>query len=320
MRLDTIDTVAVIGLGTMRHGIAQVFATAGYSVRCFDEQLAARECLHQRVRQNLQVMAEAGLCQPDAIDQILARIVICPGEEEAVSPAQFVTEAIREDLTAKQELFARLETAISEQAILASNSSSFPITRTAEGMKSPGRAIITHWFNPPHIVPTVEVVPGERTEEQTTQTTLDLLRRVGKLADRVNQELPGFLVNRVQNALKREVWDLLDRGVASAKDIDAAIRGSLGFRLAVLGPLEVNDFCGLDIETTNFRNLVPTLCSETSVPAVIQRLVDEGHLGVKTGKGLHDYPPGVAEQKQFRRDALLLALAKLLTEFNDFGG
>jgi 3-hydroxybutyryl-CoA dehydrogenase len=262
-------------------------------------------------------MTSAGLCQRDTIDKILARIKAFAAEQEAVAPAQFVIEAIREDLLAKQELLARLETTVNEHAILASNSSSFPISSTASRMRTPRRAIVTHWFNPPHIVPTVEVVPGERTDEKTTEVTLDLLRRVGKLAVRVSRELPGFLVNRVQNAIKREVWALLDKGVATAEDIDAAIRGSIGFRLAVLGPLEVNDFCGLDIETVNFRNLVPTLYTDTSVPARIQQLIEAGHLGVKTAKGFYDYPAGVAEQRQRRRDALLLAIAKVSAPTKD---
>src|SRR5204862_4183409 len=140
---------------------------------------------------------------------------------------------------------------------------------------------------PPHIVPTVEVVPGPRTEAAVTETTLALLRRLGKLAIPIRQELPGFLVNRVQIAVMRKVWDLLDRGVASAEDIDAAIRGSMGFRLAAIGPLEVNDFGGLDIQARVFRNLVPEIRSSTELPETIKQLVAAGHFGAKTGKGFH---------------------------------
>lgn len=146
--------------------------------------------------------------------------------------------------------------------------------------------------------------------------TLELLRRSGKLAIRINQELPGFLVNRVQIAVMREVWDLLDRGVASVEDIDAAIQGSMGFRLAALGPLRIHDFGGLDIQTAVFRNLAPEIASGTSVPPTVQCIVDAGHHGFKTGRGFYDYPPAVAEQVRSERDQRYLALLKLFHQRN----
>lgn len=312
MTLHAVHTVAVIGLGTMGHGIAQVFAAAGYPVRCWDPDSRARDSLSLRVRRNLEAFVRAGLCQSDAIDAIVGRLTVCATEADAVGPAQFVTEAAAENLAIKQDLFSRLENAVSDETILASNSSSFPITQTATRLRRPERAVVTHWFNPPHIVPAVEVVPGQRTAEAVTQAAVALLRKAGKLAIRVNQELPGFLVNRVQIAVMREIWDLVDRGVASPADIDAAIRGSMGFRLAALGPLEIYDFAGLDIQTQVFNILAPEIRSDTAIPATVQQLVDKGHLGVKAGKGFYDYPEGVAAERQARRDALYLALKKML--------
>lgn len=314
MDAESITTVAVIGLGTMGHGIAQAFAVAGFPVHCYDEQPAVRASLHGRVRGNLQQLAQARIITSADIEPILPRLCLCDTETQAVRGAQFITEAIREDLAAKQELFARLESAADDAAILASNSSSFPITQTAARMRRPDRAVVTHWFNPPHIVPVVEVVPGQKTASATTHAACDLLKRIGKCPVRVNQELPGFLVNRVQVAMFREIWDLLDRGVASAADIDLAIRGSMGLRLAALGPLQILDFAGWDISTSVYKNLIVDLRSDTEVPPTIQTMVDKGDFGAKTGAGVYQYTPELLRQKQAERDRLYLALVKLLHE------
>ncbi len=306
-----VSKVAVIGLGTMGHGIAQTFAMAGCEVTGFDEISAAGDSLHDRVRQNLRDFVEAELFESDQIDSVLKRLRVCRTEAEAVCGAEFVTEAVREDLAAKQEVFERIERDVSDDAILASNSSTFPISQSGARLRRPERAIVTHWFNPPHIVPTVEVVGSPRTNEGTIQATLELLRRSGKLAIRINQELPGFLVNRVQIAVMREVWDLLDRGVASVEDIDAAIQGSMGFRLAALGPLRIHDFGGLDIQTAVFRNLAPQIASGTEVPPKVQAIVDAGHHGFKTGRGFYEYPPEAADQVRSERDQRYLSLLRL---------
>ena len=159
--MKSIQNVAVIGLGTMGHGIAQAYAAAGLRVYAFDEVAAARTSLHARVRQNLQQFVRAGLATKRSVEPTLKRIVVCDTLEAAVREAQFVTETVREDLKTKQELLAKLEGMVGPQTILASNSSTFPISASGARLRRPGRAIVTHWFNPPHIVPTVEVVPGQ---------------------------------------------------------------------------------------------------------------------------------------------------------------
>jgi 3-hydroxybutyryl-CoA dehydrogenase len=309
--MSNLQRISVIGLGTMGHGIAQTFAMAGCEVTGFDDVKAAGDSLHDRIRQNLRDFVAAELFPADQVDGALKRIAVANSEAIAVRDSQFVTEAIREDLAAKQELFARLESLVADDTILASNSSTFPISQSGARLKRPERAVVTHWFNPPHIVPTVEVVGSPRTNEGTIQATLELLRRSGKLAIRINQELPGFLVNRVQIAVMREVWDLLDRGVASVEDIDAAIQGSMGFRLAALGPLRIHDFGGLDIQTAVFRNLAPEIASGTTVPPKVQRIVDAGHHGFKNGQGFYSYPPDVADRVRSDRDQRYLALLRM---------
>jgi 3-hydroxyacyl-CoA dehydrogenase len=270
--------------------------------------------LLDRVRANLRRMAEAGIIAKEAIEPALARLTVCADEAEVLGPAHFVVEVVVEDLRIKQDLFVRIEAHVAPETILASNSSSYPISETASRIRHPERAILTHWFNPPHIVPVVEVVPGRRTSEETTRTTLELHERIGKTAVRIDQEVPGFLVNRVQIAMFREVWDLLERGVASAAEIDRAIRGSMGLRLAALGPLQIIDFAGLDITGRVYENLAPDLRADAQLPTTIKKLLDEKHYGVKTGKGFFDYPPESVEAKRARRDRLYLALIKLLQD------
>lgn len=312
MQSDKIASVAVLGLGTMGHGIAQTFALAGYAVRGFDEVPAARESLHARVRANLQAFVEAGLLEAEKSEPTLARISACDAIPATVADADFVTEAVKEDLPTKQRLFAELETLVRPGTILASNSSTFPISQSAAKMQNKAHALVTHWFNPPHLAPLVEVVPGPETSEETTRTTMALLAGIGKQPLRLRKELPGFLVNRIQAALMREIWDLLEQGVASAEEIDAAIRGSVGFRLAAVGPLEVHDFGGLDIQATVFQNLAPEIRSRTDLPAIVRDLVAHGHFGAKTGRGFYEYTPERVDERRRRRDALFLALVKLL--------
>ena len=312
MDLQAINTVAVLGLGTMGHGIAQVFALAGYHVRCYDADAAARDTLLDRIGGNLAQMVRAGIVNGDLVDDTLKRISVFANEAAAVESAQFVTEAVAEDLQVKQELLVRLESHVSPDTILASNSSSFMITQSAAKMARPERALVTHWFNPPHIIPLVEVVPGKRTSDETATTTCALLRHSRKQAVRINKEIPGFLVNRVQMAMYREIWDLLDQGVASAEEIDTAICGSMGLRLAAMGPLKINDFAGLDISVKTYEVLVPDMRSDHQVPANIQKLTDAGHYGTKTGRGFYEYSAESLEADQSRRDQRYLELVKLL--------
>lgn len=312
MREDSQTIVSVLGLGTMGHGIAQAFASKGIRVHGFDESPQARNKLMERVRDNLNQFIRFGLFPADQVDPTLARITVYDSLEAACRPATFVVEAVREDLPAKQALFEEMESYVGDDTILASNSSSFPISQSGSRLKRPQRALVTHWFNPPHIVPTVEIVPSPLTSEEVTQSTLALHRYIGKLAIVLRRELAGFLVNRVQVAVMREVWDLFAKGVASIEDIDTAIRGSMGFRLAALGPLQIHDFGGLDIQAAVYRNLCPQICSETELPEFMARLVAEGHFGFKTGQGFYYYPTGHADRILAERDERYLALLKLL--------
>ncbi len=311
MNTSNIQKVAVLGVGRMGHGIAQAFAVAGCDVRCYDQAEEVLQSTVSRIRDNLETASDAGIIQPDAIDAALSRIVICNTEEEALAGAEFVTESVAEDLEIKLDLFARIEGLVSSECILASNTSTWPMTRMSARMTNPQRAINTHWFNPPHIVPLVEVIPGEKTAEAVTQRTLAILQRIGKTVVCLRKEVPGFLVNRIQAAMYREMLDLLERGVASAEDIDRAFRASVGFRSAAIGPLLVYDFAGVDMQACVYSQLVESIRSDRKVHDLVGNLIAEGHLGVKTGKGLFDYTPESLEKIQKQRDQRYLELLKL---------
>lgn len=310
--MNEIQQVAVLGLGTMGHGIAQTMAVAGCQVQVYDESTNCRETLLERMHGNLLQMAAAQVVEETQIAAAMDRVTVCESETAAVTGAELVTEAIAEDLPIKQSLFQRVESLVAPSTILASNTSSFPITQIATRMQHPDRAVVTHWFNPPHIIPVVEVVPGEKTSLTTTQKIYAFLERIGKLPVHVQQEIPGFLVNRVQTAMAREIWDLLDRGVASAEQIDRAIRGSMGLRLAAIGPLAVADFAGWDVTAQVYQNLIPHQRNDSELPEAIQSLVDQKHYGAKSGQGIYEYPPESVEQQIAARDNLYLRLLRTL--------
>ena len=306
------ENVAVIGLGTMGHGIAQAFATFGHPVHCYDPSPEARETAKARIRENLSREVAAGLRKPDSVETALQRIEVKDNQADALRDARFVTEAAAEDLQLKRELFAIMEAQVSSDIVLASNTSSWPMSQICAKMKTPARVLNTHRFNPPHIVPLVEVVPSQHTDESVVQTTMKLLSEIGKTAIHLRKEVPGFLVNRIQVAMLREILDLLEQGVAPAEDIDRAFRASVGFRSAVIGPLQVYDFAGLDIGSRCYSELIQDMRSDREVHTCVKQLVDQGHLGTKTGQGIYKYTPELIEEKMAARDEGFLAVKKLL--------
>ena len=309
-----IHKITVLGLGTMGHGIAQSFAAKGFQVSGFDELDSVRNTVKERIRANIHSAVTVGFGDKSSIDSILSNFRICESEAEALQDSDFVVEAVKEDLEIKQELFGRIEPLVSRNTIIASNTSSFPITQLSAHLHFPDRTIVTHWFNPPHIVPVIEVVPGRKTSLFTIDRTLDLLKKAGKSPVHLKKEIPGFLINRIQIAMLREILDLLNSGVADASEIDRAVKGSIGLRLAAIGPLEVIDFAGLETTGKVFQNLVGDIKSDQELPAILKEKIDSGHFGVKTGNGIYKYTDELINEKIARRDHCFLELLKLLYE------
>jgi 3-hydroxybutyryl-CoA dehydrogenase len=273
----------VIGAGLMGAGIALVFAAAGHHVALFDALEGARATALLRIRDNLK---SVGL-DPIAADAISLHEQLA----EAVADADFVIEAAPEDLALKQALFIEIEDAARPTAILASNTSVIPITAIMARLRDKSRALGTHWWNPPYLVPLVEVIRTVDTSNAAIDATLKLLASVGKTAVEVKKDVPGFIGNRLQHALWREAVSLVADGVCDAKTVDDVVKASFGARLAVLGPLENADLVGTDLTRSIHNYVLPALDRSTAASPYLDRLVDTGRLGFKSGEGFRSWSP-----------------------------
>jgi len=289
MRLEDVKNMAVIGAGIMGHGIAQTFASGGYRVSLSDVNDTILNNAVNRIRGNLETFARNGFISQDEIGNTLSRITAIPDLQKAVCDADIVIEAVIEDIEVKRKLFNQLDTLCPSRTILASNSSSLLISDFASRTKRQDRVVLTHWINPPHIVPTVEIIKGDKTSDETADLIYALLKKVGKLPVRILKEIPGYLVNRIQLAMLREVWYLWEQGVATPEDIDLAVKGGFGFRLASIGPLLTNDLGGNDTNYRVAKYLFPLINDSHKPPLGLKKMVEAGELGAKTGKGFFDY-------------------------------
>jgi 3-hydroxybutyryl-CoA dehydrogenase len=312
-----VKQIAVAGAGLMGHGIAQSFAQKGYSVTLFDLHDSILERALSQIRSNVETFVEVGLEKKENIEGVLSHIRVSSHLQEAVKKAHLVIEAAPEDLTLKRNLFEELEKYCFEDAILASNTSTLPISEIGKKVKRKERLVITHWFNPPHIIPVVEVVPGETTSIEVTKTTIGLLKKIGKKPIKILKEIPGFLINRIQTAMLREIISLLELGVATAEDIDAGVKGSFGIRLAVLGPLQTMDMGGLDLMYKGMKYLYPLIDRSVDVQRIFGEKIERNELGLKTGRGFFQYEQKEASalsRQSKERDKQLLCLLKTLLQ------
>jgi 3-hydroxybutyryl-CoA dehydrogenase len=275
--------IAVIGAGLMGAGIALVFAAAGHRVALFDALEGARATALPRIRDNLKAV---GL-DPIAADAITLHAQLA----KAVADADFVIEAAPEDLALKQALFVEIEDAARPTAVLASNTSVIPITAIMARLRDKSRALGTHWWNPPYLVPLVEVIRTVDTSDAAIGATLKLLVSVGKTAVEVKKDVPGFIGNRLQHALWREAVSLVADGVCDAKTVDDVVKASFGARLAVLGPLENADLVGTDLTRSIHNYVLPALDRSTAASPYLDRLVETGRLGFKSGEGFRSWSP-----------------------------
>jgi len=276
----------------MGNGIAAVFAAHGHPVRLFDPVEPARQAVPARVRSILKDIGE------DV--EAARRVSVHATLEEAVRDADFVTEAAPEKLPVKQELFVRLAAATGPDCILASNTSVIPITDIGAKLSDASRVIGTHWWNPPYLIPLVEVVQTERSDAKYIARAMDLLKRVGKLPVHVKRDVPGFVANRLQHALWREAISLVETGVCDAQTVDLCIKNSFGVRIAVLAPLENADLVGLDLTEDIHKVILPDLNRSQAPSPLLAEKVKKGELGVKTGKGFYDWTPEKADEVRAR--------------------
>jgi 3-hydroxybutyryl-CoA dehydrogenase len=281
--------VSVVGAGLMGRRIAGVLASAGAEVRLADVR---SDVLDEAVAEARQV----------AIDGAPSLARARPGSVEAVREvddsadgADLVVEAVVEDVAVKNALFARLR-CIAPEAVLATNSSVLPVTRIAAGVDRADLIVGMHWWNPPDLVPIVEVVQGELTDPDVVERVMSFLARAGKTPVWVRKDVAGFIGNRLQHALWREALHLVAAGVADAETVDLVVRNTIGLRLAQMGPLENADYVGLDLTAAIHQAVLPELDRSTDVSPLVRALVEDGRLGAKSGSGLLEWPPGRREQ------------------------
>jgi 3-hydroxybutyryl-CoA dehydrogenase len=297
----------------MGHGIAQVFAQGGCHVRMQDVSDTSLENARKRIRLNLEALSEHGLEEQDRIDEVMSRITSTVSLEEAVYDADFVTEAISENLELKRELFSTMASYVKPDTILASNTSMLKISDIGRETKGQERLIINHWFNPPYLIPAVEVVQGKHTSQKTVESSVAFLTQMGKTPIRVLKEVPGHLLNRVQFAMFREILGLLENEVATAEEIDRALTASLGLRFATIGPLRTIDLAGLDLFWHGMRDMFKHLDNSPEPHKIIQDKVKAGQLGKKSGKGFYEYASGDPIDRVERdRDSKIMKLLPIL--------
>jgi len=312
MELYKTMKVSVIGSGIMGHGIAQTFALGGFDVTMNDVSEELLQKAIQKIRSNLDTFVKFGITTPQAAEEGLSRIKINKNLKESIEGADFVVEAVPELLDLKKRVFEDIDHHCSTDTIIASNTSGLSLTEMASGISHRERAVIAHWWNPPHIIPVVEIVKGRYTSDQTVDLAYQLLRTIGKRPVKILKELPGLLGNRLQYALYRESLACLVEGVASAEDIDLTVKGTFGFRLPTIGPIETMDFGGLDTLHNISKYLFKEIDRATEPPQILIDKVEQGKLGVKTGEGFYRYPADKIEERIRERDYEFLQRLKCL--------
>ena len=308
MELRDIRRIGVIGAGLMGHGIAQVFASAGYDVSLYDADRAALDAAKGRIEANFRVFIDLGLAKPADVADCLNRITLCDSLEALCGGCQYILEAILEDLELKRTVFAEVERFSAPDAIFSSNTSAISITEIAAALQKRDRFLGTHFWNPPHVLPCVEVIRGEETGEAAFETIVALMEKAGKVPVRVLKDVPGFLGNRLQHAMWREAVSLCDKGVASAEDIDKVVKYGFGARMPFIGPMETADLAGLVLTRDIHRYLFPYLESATTPAPVLEKLIAEGATGVRAGRGFYEWTPEKIQQIIRQRDTVLLRI------------
>jgi len=304
--------IAVIGAGIMGAGIAQVFAQAGHPVRLQARRRATLETALERIRTNQDELVRHEMLTDPEAEAGRGRIRITQDLSEAVAGAAFVSENIPEELEPKQALFAEVDRLTPPDTILSTNTSSLPITQVARDTEHPERVVGFHWFNPPHLIPLVEIIRGERTGDAAFEETYRVAKAIGKAPIRVQKDTPGFVGNRLQRALEREFFYLERIGTCSSEDLEIALKQGLGFRWSVVGPFEHADLAGVDTHSATISFLFPLLSTDAEPPALFKDLVAKGRLGAKSGAGVYEYCPGEVERILARRNAMLIDFIKVL--------
>jgi 3-hydroxybutyryl-CoA dehydrogenase len=302
--MSTIGNAAIIGGGTMGAHIAAIYARAGWSVHVVEPNRESWKQSDERLHQAVGQLG--GKAEPARI-AYHAALAEVPWVDIAI-----VIECAPEKLALKQAIFAELVRLAPAATMLASNSSSFPISDIGRGLATRGRMLGLHFFMPAHLVPAVEVIRGEATDAQVCVRAAALMRELGKVPVNVKKDIPGFLANRIQHAMMREAFALIDAGLAEPEDVDAAVRYGFGLRFLASGPMLQRDLAGLDIHCAAAATMYPNLANNTAPGPTLAGRVAQGKLGMKTGEGLYRWDAASIASEKARYDRALLAAIEIL--------
>ena len=306
MKVEDIKVIANLGTGTMGYGIALLYAMNGYEVRMFGRSDESVNRGMTNIKAALEMYKKHDLVTEAEIPEILARITGVTTIKEAVDGCDFVIEAIAEDLEVKRKVWKEIEDYVPSDVIFATSTSGLSPTEIQSVLTHPERLVVAHFWNPPHLVPLVEVVPGEKTSQEVVDVTWKLIEKIGKKPVALTKEALGFIGNRLQLALLREALYIVEQGIATPEAVDAAVKYSIGRRLSVTGPIETADLGGLDIFYNISKYLYEDLSSTKEPNKVLEDCVKAGTLGAKTGTGLYKWTPEELAAIKARREEILL--------------
>lgn len=306
----TIKSVTVIGTGMMAPGIAACFAVGGKSVTLAGRTGASLSRGRSNLLDCLRDLEVAEILTPAETSAALGRVEFSTDILGASARSDLVVESISENLAAKQDLFTQLDGMCRPDAVITSNTSGLRITDITARMSNPQRAATTHFWLPPHLIPLVEIVKGERTSDETVQTLRAVLTEIGKRPVVVRKDVPGQLGNRLLSAITREAMYIVQEGIASAEEVDTAIKTGLGLRFPVYGPLDHADVAGLDLLLAIHSYLFKDLCNSTEPLPILKEKVESGNVGAKSGHGFYDWTQRDVAQTKAARDAFIKARLK----------
>ena len=310
MKVEDVKTVSIIGAGLMGHGIAQVFAQAGYNVLLRDIKQEFLSNAVSKMKENLQKLSAAGLVRKEEIDATISRVKTTLDMKEALTNSDFMIEAATENIDLKKQIFREASKFAPERAVLATNTSGLPILGVAGVTNRPGKVIGTHFWNPPYLLRAVEVVKGAGTTDETVKVTCDLLAKVGKKPVVVKKDIPGQIGIRILYAMLREAMSLVEKGVASPEDIDTVVKEALGTRLPVVGVLELADLSGVDLVLMVSKRLFKDLDNSPEPSKFLTDMVADGRTGIKSSKGFYSWTPQSVASIVKKRDEHLLRILK----------
>jgi len=303
----SVKKIVIAGAGIMGSSMGQIFASKGYDVTIYDLFQKTLAPAKAHIEKALDSMIEKKEINEKTKKETLQRLSFT-SDTDCFKDCDFMVECIIENMEKKREFYANISEIVPENALLATNTSGLSITKIAEKVKNPERFAGMHWFNPPHIIPLIEIIKGDRTSEETAKKIYEISEKIGKKPVTVNKDAPGFIANRIQLAILRECLHILENGIGSVEDIDKCMKYALGFRYACMGPFEVCDFGGLETFYHIAGYLWGDLSDAKQPDGLFKKMIEDKKYGIKTKKGFYDYSGDKAEKATARRDKLFLTL------------